>query len=74
MCWAIVPVWISRYMPLAIPLSWIKKLNVLLEISFSAPKISNINENELENEANFIGNVDTFDTSKMIVIMNALFA
>ena len=50
-----------------------KKLSVLWEISFSAPKISNNNENELEDEANFIGNVDTFDTSKMIVMMNALF-
>ena len=47
---------------------------MLLEISFSAPKISNNNENELEDEANFIGNADTFNTSKMIVIMNALFA
>ena len=73
MCWEIVPVWISRYMPLATPLSWTKKLNVLLEISFSAPKILNNNENELEDEANFIGNADTFNTSKMVVMMNVLF-
>ena len=46
---------------------------MLLEISFSAPKILNNNENKLEDEKAFIGNADTFDSSKMVVMMNALF-